>query len=241
MFIKLTKLDGTPIWINAVYVVTVEPRKGGGSVVVPVGDGLDYDVRESPEKVLAILGDVPAPPVIPIPSSDALTKTPADVSPEPESNRQLVAEARQEASAQRPEPKPAAGGIESPVGMAGTLVAPEAGAATEAVTGTELANGSAAAEVADGHEPEAAEEKPRKRARKTTTAKKPRAPRKAKKPALPIPEAQVERLRKMAPGSVKKLQNTLQTQFKVEDAEGAVAALEANGVVKLDRDHVIWD
>ena len=115
MFIKLTKLDGTPIWINAVYVVTVEPRKGGGSVVVPVGDGLDYDVRESPEKVLAILGDVPAPPVIPIPSSDALTKTPADVSPEPESNRQLVAEARQDAAAQRIEPKPAAGGIETPV------------------------------------------------------------------------------------------------------------------------------
>ena len=45
----------------------------------------------------------------------------------------------------------------------------------------------------------------------------------------------------MAPGSVRKLQNTLQTQFKGEDAEGAVAALEANGVVKLDRDHVIWD
>ena len=229
MFIKLTKLDGTPIWINAVYVVTVEPRKGGGSVVVPVGDGLDYDVLESPEKVLAILGDMPAPPMVPIPSSDALTKTPADVSPEPESNRQLVAEARQDAAAQRPEPKPAAGGIESPVGMAGTLVAPETGAATEAVTGTEPADGSAAAE-----------EKPRKRVRKTTAAKKPRAPRKAKKPALPIPEAQVERLRKMAPGSVKKLRNTLQTQFKVEDAEGAVAALEENGVLKLDRDHVIW-
>ena len=202
MFIKLTKLDGTPIWINAVYVVTVEPRKGGGSVVGPVGDGLDYDVRESPEKVLAILGDVPAPPMVPIPSSDALTKTPADISPEPESNRQLVAEA---------------------------LVAPETGAATEAVTRTEPADGSAAAE-----------EKPRKRARKTTAAKKPRAPRKAKKPALSIPEAQVERLRKMAPGSVKKLRNTLQTQFKVEDAEGAVAALEENGVLKLDRDHVIW-
>ena len=144
MFIKLTKLDGTPIWINAVYVVTVEPRKGGGSVVVPVGDGLDYDVRESPEKVLAILGDMPAPPMVPIPSSDALTKTPADISPEPESNRQLVAEA---------------------------LVAPETGAATEAVAGAESVDGGAAAEVADGHEPEAAEEKPRKRARKTTAAK----------------------------------------------------------------------
>ena len=30
-----------------------------------------------------------------------------------------------------------------------------------------------------------------------------------------------------------------QTDFTY--AEGAVAALEANGVVKLDRDHVIWD
>ena len=47
-FVRLTRLDGSPIWLNASFVVTVEPRKGGGSVVVPIGDGLDYDVKEPP-------------------------------------------------------------------------------------------------------------------------------------------------------------------------------------------------
>ena len=62
MFIKFTRLDGTPIWINSTFVVTVEPRRNGGSVVVPIGDGLDYDVREAPEKVLALIGgSAPAP------------------------------------------------------------------------------------------------------------------------------------------------------------------------------------
>ena len=54
MYIKLTRLDNTPIWINASFVVTIEPRKGGGSVVVPIGDGLDYDVKETPEAVLSL-------------------------------------------------------------------------------------------------------------------------------------------------------------------------------------------
>ena len=198
MFIKLTKLDNSPIWINAAFVVTVEPRKGGGAVVVPIGDGLDYDVRETPEKVLEMLGDAPAPAILPVPTTDALTPTPEDVSAE--SVAQLATEARQapEAAEKPSEPKPS--------------------------------------------EPKPADEEPAKTARKTvrkTAAKKPRATRK-KKPELPIPEDQVERLKKMAPGSVKKLQNTLSTQFKVENAEEAVKALEANGVFALDRDHVVW-
>ena len=203
MFIKLTRLDGAPIWINAAFVVTVEPRKGGGAVVVPVGDGLDYDVRESPEKVLSLLGDAPAPAILPIPTTDALTPTPEDVSAE--SVAQLTNEARQ-TPPEKPvevklaEPKPAE---DKPV------------------------------------ESEPAEEQPAKKPVRKTAAKKPRTTRK-KKPALPISEAEVERLKKMAPGSVKKLQNTLLTQFKIEDAESAVKALEANGVLTLDRDHVVW-
>ena len=82
MFIKLTKFDGSPIWLNASFVVTVEPRKDGGSTVVPIGDGLDYDVKESPETVLSALDGAPVPEVVPVASSDALTATPADVSPE---------------------------------------------------------------------------------------------------------------------------------------------------------------
>ena len=85
MYIKLTRFDNRPVWINAAFVVTVEPRRdGSGAVVVPIGDGLDYDVRESPEEVLRMLEGCPAPQVVPVPVSDCLTKTPADVSPEPE-------------------------------------------------------------------------------------------------------------------------------------------------------------
>ena len=86
MYIKLTRFDNRPVWINAAFVVTVEPRRdGSGAVVVPIGDGLDYDVRESPEEVLRMLEGCPAPQVVPVPVSDCLTKTSADVSPEPES------------------------------------------------------------------------------------------------------------------------------------------------------------
>ena len=85
MYIKLTRFDNRPVWLNAAFVVTVEPRRdGSGSVVVPIGDGLDYDVRESPEEVLRLLDGCPVPQVVPVPVSDCLTKTPADVSPEPE-------------------------------------------------------------------------------------------------------------------------------------------------------------
>ena len=92
MYIKLTRFDNRPVWLNAAFVVTVEPRREGvGSIVVPVGDGLDYDVRESPEDVLRMLEGCPVPQVIPVPVSDGLTKTPADVSPEPERKEDVVA------------------------------------------------------------------------------------------------------------------------------------------------------
>ena len=88
MYIKLTRFDNRPVWLNAAFIVTVEPRRdGSGAVVLPIGDGLDYDVRESPEEVLRMLEGCPAPQVVPVPVSDCLTKTPADVSPEPEGTR----------------------------------------------------------------------------------------------------------------------------------------------------------
>ena len=82
MFIRLTRIDGLPIWINASFVVTVEPTRSGGSIVVPIGDGLDYDVREAPESVLALLNEAPPARVVPVPPPKALTKTPDDVSPD---------------------------------------------------------------------------------------------------------------------------------------------------------------
>ena len=126
MFIKLTRLDHSEIWINASFVVMVEPRKGGGSVVVPIGDGLDYDVMESPEAVLALLADAPAHKAAP--------------------------------------------------------------AAAPQVLGDE----------------------------------------------------QIARLRKFAPRSVRKLQNTLASQFSVPDLESALKTLQAQGVLSLEGNHIVW-
>ena len=84
MYIKLTRMNGRPIWLNASFVVTVEPTPIGGAIVVPIGDGLDYEVRETPETVLALLSGAPVPTVVPVPPPRALAPQPEDVSPEDE-------------------------------------------------------------------------------------------------------------------------------------------------------------
>lgn len=67
MFIQLTRLDGRKIWFNTHYMVTVEQRKGPGAIVVPLGDDLDYEVRESPEKVVSLCDGTPIPDVVETP------------------------------------------------------------------------------------------------------------------------------------------------------------------------------
>ena len=106
-YIKLIRFDNRPVWLNAGFIVTVEPRRDGvGSVVVPIGDGLDYDVRESPEEILKMLADEPVPTVVPVPVSDALAPTPKDVSPEPEPRREeRPASPEAEGSAKADEPR----------------------------------------------------------------------------------------------------------------------------------------
>ena len=84
MFIKLTRMNGRPIWLNASFVVTVEPTPIGGAIVVPIGDGLDYEMRETPETVLALLAGAPTPTVVPVRPPRALAPQPEDVSPEDE-------------------------------------------------------------------------------------------------------------------------------------------------------------
>jgi hypothetical protein len=82
MFIRLTRTNGQPIWLNASFIVTVEPARSGGAIVVPIGDGFDYEVRETPDTVLAMLDGAPAPTVVPVPPPKTLTPTPDDVSPD---------------------------------------------------------------------------------------------------------------------------------------------------------------
>lgn len=203
MFIKLTRLDNTPIWINASFVVTVEPRKAGGSVVVPIGDGLDYDVKEMPEAVLALLGDAPAPAVVPVPPPPGLAPKTLGVEAEaePTPNAEPVAE-----SASAPAKKTTR--------TRAKAKASAPAAETEAVT----------AEAASDDKP---------------PAKKPRV-RRTKKPALPLTEDEVARLKKLAPGTVRKLQNTLVAQFRAVEPEAAIVALEAHEILTIDRDHIVW-
>jgi hypothetical protein len=63
--------------------------------------------------------------------------------------------------------------------------------------------------------------------------------RKRKDPAG-LDEAQLERLRKLAPKSVKKMVNTLSTQFKTPDAEAAVNALSDAGIFVIAGEKIIW-
>ena len=190
-FVRLTRLDGSPIWLNASFVVTVEPRKGGGSVVVPIGDGLDYDVRETPEAVLAYLDGAPVPEVVPVPTSDALTPTPDDVSPEGGDD-----------DAKKEEPE-----AEKPAKKTARKTAKRKSAAAE--------------------KPEKAEEPP--------AFEQPPA-----SPAAELLDDEIARLRKMAPRTVKKLQNTLMTQFKSVNAEAALATLVVRGIIVVDGTRVNW-
>ena len=228
MFIKLTKLDGRPVWLNASFIVTVEPRRdGNGAIVVPIGDGLDYDVRESPETVLKTLEGAPVPTVVPVPVSDCLTKAPADVSPEPE-------EKRVEARPPEPAKKPAEA---RPSAVKKEPDAPSA-AAQEPVPEKKPRKRAtrAKAKAAKGEEKPA--EKPEKA---DAAAEAPEPAQEAPKvPSLELSPDQVSRLAKLAPKSVAKLKNTLATQFHVADVGGTVLALEAKGAFALEGNRVLW-
>ena len=186
VFVKLTRLDHSDIWINASFVVTVEPRKGGGSIVVPIGDGLDYDVLESPEAVLARLADAPQPAVVPVPAPKGLAPTQEGVDVSPDDSV---------ATDSRPEPR------------------------------------------SEAH-PAPAAKATRTRAKKPRTA----AAHKATEPSesANLGDDQVARLRKLAPRSVRKLQNTLSSQFSVADPAAALKDLQTRGVLSVDGDHVVW-
>ena len=127
MFIKLTRTDGRPIWINPEFIVTVENRKDGGAIVVPAGDGLDYDVKESSEAVMRLCGgeppaEAPAPEPPPPDPNEALPIVNAPDLPVDQAEatvqalREKVKRLRETAAAEKPaekvsppaEPKPPA-------------------------------------------------------------------------------------------------------------------------------------
>ena len=221
MFIKLTRLNGAPIWINGAYVVTVEKGRQVGAVVVPIGDGLDYDVKETPEQILAMI-DGKVEKVVPVAASDALTlgETGAAV---------LEAAAAKEAEAAKVEPVKSAA-VEAkvetvePVKTAAEIAEESAAVAVEAVKAVETAKTAKKRSTVA------------KRAVKSSTKAK---TTRAKKPVLDLDEKQIERLIKQKPGTKKRLINTLESQFKTASSEATVAALIAHGVVKMDENEKI--
>lgn len=230
MFIKLTRLDNSPIWLNASFIVTVEPRKGGGTIVVPIGDGLDYEVREKAEAVLAMLEGAPVPAVVPVPTTDSLTQTPEDVSPETEPPDLL--------------PEPA---VPAPAKAETVPTANETSAETpktEAKPARKTSTRKTSAKTAK------APAKPRKKAVKKAAAADADAPAEPVEPVEPPPppkltplaldDGQVERLRKMAPRSIRKLANTLMAQFKLGDPFEAIRALEERNFFKTEGERVLW-
>jgi len=211
MFIKLTRFDNRPIWLNAAFIVTVEPRKDGvGSVIVPIGDGFDYDVRESVSDILEKLEGAPAATVVPVPAPDCLTKMPADVSPEP----MRVGPDDRVRSAEKPL-------AEKPVEDK------KPRKRTTRKAKVEKSNKPADKNVSEARAPEVGE----------SDAK----PVEAKPASqLELTPDQVVRLVKLAPKSVSKLKNTLATQFHVADVGATVMALEAKGAFALDGTRVLW-
>jgi hypothetical protein len=188
MYIKLTKTDGSPIWLNASFVVTVEPnQRNEGSIVVPIGDGLDYEVKEAPQTVLSLLEGTAAPAIVPVPTTDALNTKTQNAAPEDEEAQAPVV------IEEKPEKKKAA---------------------KRTATKTEK------------------KASPKKKASAKTRSKK--------KAPLELDDTQLERLRKLAPKSLKKLTNTITAQFKVSDVEATITALQQHEVITLDADRVFW-
>ena len=227
MYVKLTQLNGKPIWFNQDYVVTVEPSKKGGALVVPLGDGLDYEVLESPAAIVESLGGslVPSPPAV-------LQKAPPKQAEPAAAEEPSLPDFRID------------GGLIVPVASPSQPAAVPEKKKEEALprktrkhtTTKRGAKSTAAENPAEA----AAEKKTRKTAKKGTSAKS-KTVRKESLPALPLTDEQLVRLQKMSPGSMRKLVNTLMSQFAIAETTPVVDALMAREIISVtDQGHVNW-
>ena len=197
MYIKLTRMNGRPIWLNASFIVTIEPHeRSGGSIVVPIGDGLDYEVKEPPATVLAMLDGAPVPAVVPVPTTDALDTAAAQDAPE------RISEAEDDSGKRTKTVKK-------------TAKKPKA-------------------------EPDEKIEAEADKGESSLKKKVATRSRKQKKTPLELSESELERLRKLSPKSLRKLSNTISSQFKPADAEKTITSLKEHDVIDLEGDHVIW-
>lgn len=245
MFIKLTRIDGQDVWFNSQYVVTVEPRKGSGALVVPLGDGIDYEVRESPEMIVAALGGDLAPGKAKRPPSAAPVETkqpsaaPADKIAKPTA-------AAPEAKPELPDFRINSAAAPVPFELRNVPEAAEAATvpppAKKTVRRKRATAKTAAADESpsDAKKTDASAEASAEAAPKKKTVRK-AAARKPKLPPMPLTDEQLVRLQKMAPGNVKRLANTLKAQFALEETEPVIAALQAHGVITVnEQGRISW-
>lgn len=214
MFIRLTsKYKRLPVWINPQFVASVEKCEHGGCVVGPVGAGVDFEVLEAPERVLALLS---------APDSQ-------EVAPPPE-----------EPAAPAPAPAPAPAVPETPGAPADSQPKPKK---------STPAKPKGAAKKKSEQKPAAKKPAPGKAQKPQDGAQEPPPPPPAAAPAdvgeppiLPqaLPEAKLEKLRRLAPGSLGKLRNTLQKQFSVSNPQRAIEELMANAEIVIDGNRVLW-
>ena len=240
MFIKLTRTDGTPVWLNPEFIVRIEPWKKG-SAVAAAGDG-DFEVMEDPRAILAMAGGVRVGA-----AGGSRGARPAT------GETPVVPESRQD------------GG--SPHGRARTPCAPSGeGGAGDANVG---ASGTAATgktpvvpvAVAQEHDPPATDETPVVPVRKTRSRKKAVAepvptpepvpeptpeptPEPAPEPANDLfPEAPDEVaiaaaiLKKNRCRSRKRIENTIKSmnpKMSMADARAMLQQMEARGFVLID-------
>ena len=244
MFIKLTRIDGQDVWFNSQYVVTVEPRKGSGALVVPLGDGIDYEVRESPEMIVAALGGDLAPGKVKRPPSAA----PVGAQPPSGAPADKVAKpsaAVSEAESDMPDVRINLAAAPVPFELRNVPEAAEADVVTPPAKKTVRRKRTTAKTAAD-ESPSAAKKKetsaeapseaaPKKKAVRKATTRKP------KLPPMPLTDEQLVRLQKMAPGNAKRLANTLKAQFALEETAPVIAALQAHGVITInEQGRISW-
>ncbi len=241
MFIKLTRIDGQDVWFNSQYVVTVEPRKGSGALVVPLGDGIDYEVRESPEMIVAALGGdlapgkVKRPPAAAPVGAKSPSVTPADKVAKPSA-------AAPEAEPELPDFRINSAATPVPFELRNVPEAAEAATVPPPAKKTVRRKRTTAKTAAADESPSAAQKKevaaeapPKKKTVRKATARKP------KLPPMPLTDEQLVRLQKMAPGNAKRLANTLKAQFALEETEPVIAALQAHGVIAVnEQGRISW-
>lgn len=245
-FIKLTQIDGRSIWVNARYLVTVEPRKGSGALVVPLGDGMDYEVKESPETVIALCcGEtVAAPerkPLKPEPASNPAVAAP--VSPVAESAVAEAAPAKPSESVPATASAPAEAPVEKP------------DAETDAHAPKKAARKSRATKT-----PSTRTRKTVAKVSKTELSETPAADVSAAEPPAAIPETPVlptrerepsadrsaeilRKVAKMACRSRNRLLNTLKSQFSLseEKCHEMMSSWVDQGHITIDGNgHVEW-